>query len=237
MKKSIIYFNIFLIFIMLTSCANQSRFINPEYSDITIKDPILLLPQFENYDFIENENLFNELDINYSKEEYYDYFLDNFEKNLDEQSIFDKIQYIKYDTAPRYETRTLNLNKKEKFTFDLPSQPLNLNISGSVFILFLEDLRMSFSRKTKEATTSTRTYKASGTTEKDVQLHSIKEFKYYITLDSKYVLYDNSNGELVSYGTASSVERFIPPSPIEHSISRLINHFTGKIFKKTPFEI
>ena len=236
MKRSIVYFIFGWLLIILASCAPQSRFINPEYSNKIITHPLLLLPQFENSDFIKNENLFNDLDIYYTREEYYAYFISNFEKSIKDQSTFEKIQYMSYETTPHYETRILDLNKKEKFTFDLPSQPIKLNVSGSVFILFLEDLVLSFVKKTKEATTSTRTYTASGVTEKDVKLDAIKEYKYYITLESKYVLYDNNTGDLVSYGTVTNLERFIPPTPIENSIRRLIKDFAGNIFKQTPFE-
>jgi hypothetical protein len=72
-------------------------------------------------------------------------------------------------------------------------------------------------------------------TERDVKLDAIKEYKYYITLESKYVLYDNTTGDLVSYGTVTNLERFIPPTPIEYTISRLIRDFAGNIFNQTPF--
>ncbi|MFO7890588.1 MAG: hypothetical protein R6V04_09645 [bacterium] len=236
MKKLIIYLAFFGILIFFTSCANQTRFINPDYSNKQINHAILLLSQFENADFIKDEKLFNELDIYHTKEKYYLHFIENFEKHLDEQSTFERIEYISYQTQPEYERRTLDLNQKEKFTFDLPPHPVQLDISEPVFILFLEDLLLSFSKKTKEATTSTRSYNVSGLREEDAVLQSKKNFKYYINLKSNYVIYDNSTGELVSYGNVSSSERYTPPTPVINSINRIMKEFIGNIFKETPFE-
>jgi len=218
------------------SCANQTTFINPEYMDKKITNAILLLSQFENSDFIQNEELFTELTITKSKEEYYSLFVDNFEKCIDDQSTFQKIKYFSYDTAPDYETQIFDLDKKNKFKFDLPPKPIQLDISGYVFILFLEDLLFSFSKKTKEATTSTRTYTVSGLSEQDLKLHAVKNYKYYITLNTKYVIYDNSTGDVISYGTASTLERVIPPTDIDLQIKSIIQDFVQEIFKKTPFE-
>jgi len=236
MKKLIIYLAFLGILTFFTSCANQARFINPDYSDKQINHAVLLLSQFENADFIKDEKLFNELDIYHSKEEYYTHFVDNFENYIDEQSNFDNIQYFSYKTQPDYKTQTLDVNQKEKITVSLPPQPLKLDMYDPVYILFLEDLLLSFSKKTKEATTSTRSYNVSGLRDEDAVLQPKKQFKYYITLQSKYVIYDNNTGELVSYGTISSSERYTPPTPVKNSINRIIKEFTGKIFKKTPFE-
>ncbi len=236
MKRTIIFIVPIFILIIFTSCAHQTRYINPDYSERQITNAVLLLPQFENCDFIENDTLFNELDIYNTKEEYFSYFMKNIEQHINDQSTFNTIKYIRYDTQPEYETRTLNLNKKEKFTFDLPLQPIQLDISDPVFILFFEDLLLSFSKKTKEATTSTRSYNVSGITDRDMKLHAVKNFKYYITLQSKYVLYDNNTGELVACGTASTKERYESPAPVEDIIKRMIRDFSGEIFQKTPFE-
>lgn len=234
MKKfnySLVLFSILLIFI---SCANQTTFLNPEYADKKIPSAILLLPQFENSDYIQNEELLIELGIDGSKEKYDSLFIDNFIKSINEYSSFQKIKYIRYNTPPEYETHVLDANKK--FEFDLPQKPIQLDISGSVFILFLEDLLFSFSRKTQEATTSTRSYTVSGLSEKDVKLQSFKDYKYYINLNTKYVIYDNSSGNFVSYGTVSIQEKYVPPVKIERFIKRAIRDFAEDIFKKTPFE-
>lgn len=236
MKRLSIFMVAVFILIIFTSCAHQTRYINPAYSDRQIGNAVLLLPQFENADFIKDAKLFNELDIYHTKEEYYSHFIENLENQLDEQSTFGRIKYISYESQPEYKKRTLELNQKEKFTFDLPAHPVQLDISEPVFILFLEDLLLSFSKKTKEATTSTRSYNVSGLRDEDAVLQPKKNFKYYITLRSNYVLYDNNTGELVSYGTVSTLERYTPPTPVKSSINRMIKEFTGSIFKKTPFE-
>lgn len=237
MKRSFSFIVLLFALIIFASCAHQTRFVNPEYKNKKITKATLLLPQFENSNFIENEELFQELDITESKEEYYSLFIKTLEKCLKDKSTFQTIKYFSYNAPPEYQTRKLDINPNQSITFDLPPEPIQVNISGSNFILFFDDLLFSFSKKTKEATTSTRTYSVSGLSDKDTKLYAMKNYKYYITISSEYVLYDNTSGDLVSYGTVSVQEQFIPPTPIEDFVTRIIKNFTGKIFTKTIFQV
>jgi len=234
--KNYIYFTLFLVILSIfMSCTSKNTFVKPEYRDKKIRNATLLIPPIVCTDIIHNEEIFNEIGISHAKEVYFSLFSDNFKKFLKSKSTFQKVDYLAYQLQSEFENYVLNLNEKEKINIDLPKKQIEFDSSGEVYILFLQDLIVSFSKEQKETSLPVKHYTVTGDTEKEAIFHSLKMYNYYIKLQTKYAIFDNTLCKVVSYGNVTVKEKYFMPKVIENLMEESINKLVKDILENTPF--
>ena len=217
------------------SCSKKNTFVTPEYIDNKIIDATLFISPITDISIIQQEEIFTELGVNIFKGEFLSTFSENLKKSLLDNSTFKKIYYLNNNLQPEFKTQFLDLNERGKFNIDLPKKPLEINLSEDIFILFLQDLVISFSKNEIESSKPGKKYLITPTPGGDVILHKLKNYNYYLISQTKYAIYDNTKNKIVSYGVVSAKEEYNKSRDMERLMNGAIQGLVKDILENTPF--
>lgn len=217
------------------SCSPKNTFIVSEYRDTKILDANLFISPITNTSVIQNEEIFAEIGLNILKEKFISTFSKNFIDNLISNSTFKKIEYLNNNTPLELETQFLDLNEKEVFNIDIPKRPIEFDLSGDIFILLLQELNIYFSKKEIESSKPGRKYSITATSGEEAIFNKLKNHDYLITFQTKYVIYNNTQDKIVSYGFVLTEERYDNSKNVEQLIKIAIHTLVKDLLDGTPF--
>ncbi len=235
MKKHNFIFGIILLFLFF-SCSSKDYFIFPEYRDIKISQATLIIPTIDEIKIYHHEELFNEAEVDLIKKTYSLLLSGILKDALKTNSTFYTVNYVALKQKPEFETKIFELDDKERIRINLPKSRIAIDTSEAVFILFLQDLNVAFSKEEKETSDPAKHYSVSTTPGNKPEITPRKPYNYYFTLELKYSIYDNNAGKVVSYGLITNKQKYEPQMSVENMMREAIMKFAKKIIDGTPFE-
>jgi hypothetical protein len=227
---------ILLIVPLLISCSSKNYFVNPEYKNKKIVGANLVIPTVSDVNFYQSSSVFDESEIEKIKKEFSSLLSGTLRNDLRSTSSFSDIKYASFRMQPVLESKTFDLNEKEKIIFNLPKNQIETDIAENLFFLFLEDLSLSIVNKESDTSDPAKHYSAKPTSNNESILTPRRFNNLVLILDLKYCLFDNIKGKAVSFGRFSAEQIFTENSSAEKIINAHIIKFAEKVFENTPFE-
>ncbi|MFA7229092.1 MAG: hypothetical protein WC061_08655 [Melioribacteraceae bacterium] len=226
----------FLSLSFLLSCAPKNHVINKEYLEKKINGANLVIPRVDEVNFHQFSEIFNGPEIKKIKNDFSLLLSSELKYELKSVSNFSEIIYASFKAKPEFESKEFNLDGKGNISFQLPRNPIESDIAENLFILFLEDITLSIENKENDSSDPAKHYSVSTTPGDETVLNPVRLHNKTLVMKLNYCLYDNGNGNVVSFGTFSSDHKFMENSIAENLIKSAIKKFAGKVFVKTPFE-
>ena len=219
------------------ACQSKSRLVRPEYRNQKIKNATLLIAPVNSVTFTLSDELKNEFGFNVSEKENFTLFSNSLKQFLKTQSTFDKVTYADYIVEPELEPCILELGGNKKMTINLPKseQFVKSDSLPEVFVLFLQDVGVSFIKEQKDTSVPVKYYTTTGVTAKDMKLQLQKDFNYYIIHSGTYAILDGKSQKLVSYGKINVKRQYLGLDGFEEAMNKSIIKIVDTILKGTPF--
>ncbi|MBN2425791.1 MAG: hypothetical protein JXR46_01195 [Calditrichaceae bacterium] len=186
----------FLCLFFFISCTTQSIVITPDYKDKTFSD-LYLYVVLTDQPVIENgDDVYDDLGHGNPDEVYMSFFIHNFPKKVKYATTFKNV-YLDKTCNIQLEERRESLNDHERITIKFPAPNQFITVSDTLidFTLLIQELKIH--RKAAESGIWTGGPTPTGGSSPKL-VHS-----------GKFTIWDNSAGQLVSYGKFESEESFL----------------------------
>ncbi len=226
----------FIILVILTfGCKAPQTFVSPDYQNQNIDTAKLLISTPADSNVVYNHKVFEDIGFILSRDEYLTVFGQALEENLETRSNFLSVDYIKHNNKSLI-SQSLKINEDKMINLNLPGKPLETNINGSVFILFLQDLDITMLKEPYETSKPNKYYSSSGSTASQVKVENMKFNNYSIAAEVIYAIVDNKNANVVSYGSITSKEQYMVPNSVEDVMNKTVRGLVKNILNSTPFK-
>jgi hypothetical protein len=222
--------------LILISCSGQKFTIAPEYLNKKISDGTLLIPTIDKIIIKQDEQLFNDEELNNIEKECFKLLGDLLKNNLKSGSSFREINYVELKTKPNLESQTLILSNGDKIYLNIPTSHIEVKHAGNIYLLFLEDVNLALIKEQTDTSDPAKHYTVAETDDNDVKIQKAKFYNYYLLFQMKYLIYDNANDKVVSYGTSSLKQRYKNQNNTENLLTIAIEKAAKEIISGTPFE-
>jgi hypothetical protein len=236
MSRRLYFLLLTLLGLTLISCSGQKFTVAPEYRDRKINDGNLLIPTIDKIIINQDDKFFTDDDLVKIEGECFKLMGNNFKDYLKANSAFQHVNYIELKNKPDFDAQILDLNNDDRIYLNVPKAPVEINIPGKMFLLFLQDVSLSLSKESRDTSDPAKHYDISASDTHDIKITNSKNFNYYLIFQMKYLIYDNANGKIVSYGSSSVKQKYDLTQNVDDLVIKAIEKISKEVVAKTPFE-
>jgi hypothetical protein len=213
------------IFLLIIGCASQSTRMSPQYKDVKINDISLAIAPFYGRIYIRYEGSVKEEFGEGEKDSLILKFFKNRLYNcLKKSGIFTKIGYSDYSVDFLWERLAVPGEDIDRDFIEVPSDGVKITFVNGVpdFILFISELFIHSSLE------------ISGSIAPGGMIipNADKELK----ITSRFAIWDNKIGKLVSYGTVDASAENILPAVTISEWRRAVDEYANEILDESPFQ-
>ncbi len=222
--------------LLLVSCSPKEYFIDSDYAGKKITDAVLLVANTNDIKVYQDNGSFSESELDSLKENYLFLMNKNLKDDLKPSSSFARVGTFEFTKTPAMETASYNLDNGEEIKIYIPKNKIAIESENKVFILFLQDGYLHLKKNEKDTSDPAKHYSVSETPAGQVNLKSSKLFNNQFSFNTKFVIYDNNTGKVVSCGYVSTKQNFTQNNSVEEIIKNTLGELANKIVNGSPFE-
>lgn len=227
---------ILITFLLLASCSSKDYFISSDYAGKKINDAVMLVANTNDIKIYQDNGSFSQGELDSLKDNYLFLMNKNLKEDLKSSSSFARVAAFEFTKAPAMETASYNLDNGEEIKVDVPKNKIAIETESKVFILFLQDGYLHLKKKETDTSDPAKHYSVSETPAGGMNLKSSKFFDNQFVFNTKFVIYDNNTGKLVSCGYISTKQNFTQNKSVEEIITNTLGELANKIVNDSPFE-
>jgi hypothetical protein len=235
MKKIFLISVIFTMTLLMSSCSPSKFYLDSDFKG-NGSNASLIVPVITEIDMYQDLEYWKPEELISIRKVFHDQLKRNFNDYLKKASNFEKVLPLAYKTPPQFSSQTFQLNEKNKIEILVPKTKYDFDISGKIFVLLLQNVRIGFKLEEQDTSDPAKHFSVQKESGLEPTLKPGKIYSQLFTIDTDYSIYDNTNGTVILCGTADIKEKYTLNMDIIAKIAESLEILAEKIIEKTPFE-